>query len=278
VDRGRSQVRRAEASGFAGTFTDKEWMEVDTYPNSLCSENVYVAHTSFTALEIRIMFSRSSDGGVTFSKTNHLYGGSSERQIIKAPISPLVGWDGLRRLQFVRRSSGRRHLHRPVNRLRRSGASQYCGQLMPPSAWPSASDLCLRGGGRHGSTPSTSRTEPVRRRYDVTSSVQSTAGSPGRAGAVNEDGERHQIFPPSRSPTACCVAWYDFATAIPTNEALDVSPTQRLPPTQPSPLIYGLATSHSSNCLMFGGGTAAFPRLQRLDAYWNGNERPPGLG
>src|SRR5919106_1731928 len=49
VDRGAVGFAVPGAAGFVGTFTDKEWMEIDNYPDSPCSGYVYVAHTNFHA-------------------------------------------------------------------------------------------------------------------------------------------------------------------------------------------------------------------------------------
>jgi hypothetical protein len=67
--------------GFAGRFTDKEWMEVDTNAPeaSPCAGNVYVAYTDFRAGSgtSPIMFSRSTDGGASFSHTATISTGGS---------------------------------------------------------------------------------------------------------------------------------------------------------------------------------------------------------
>src|SRR5215211_2441082 len=49
VDRGSVGFAVPGVVGFAGTFTDKEWMEIDNYPDSPCSGYIYVAHTNFHA-------------------------------------------------------------------------------------------------------------------------------------------------------------------------------------------------------------------------------------
>src|SRR3990172_8527650 len=79
VDRGAVGFAVPGAAGLAGTFTDKEWMEIDlnSPSTSQCSGNVYVAHTNFHASgSSPIMFSRSSDGGATFSNPKTISTGS----------------------------------------------------------------------------------------------------------------------------------------------------------------------------------------------------------
>ena len=67
VDRGAVGFAVPGVAGFVGTFTDKEWMEVDGNApvGSPCAGNVYVAHTNFHALvrNAPIVFSSSTDGG-----------------------------------------------------------------------------------------------------------------------------------------------------------------------------------------------------------------------
>ena len=69
VDRGAVGFAVPSPQGFAGRFTDKEWLETDRYPSSPCSGNVYVTWTSFQGVggNSPIRFSVSTDGGVTFS-------------------------------------------------------------------------------------------------------------------------------------------------------------------------------------------------------------------
>ena len=70
VDRGAVGFAVPGVAGFVGTFTDKEWMEVDTNApsSSPCAGHVYVSHTNFHASgSSPIVFSSSSDGGITFT-------------------------------------------------------------------------------------------------------------------------------------------------------------------------------------------------------------------
>ena len=73
------------------------------------------------------------------------------------------------------------------------------------------------------------------------------------------------------------MAWYDFSNSVTAaNEALDVyyASTNTAGDTYPtfSHNVRVTDVSHNGNCLMFGGGTAAFHGdYNELDAYWNGS-------
>ncbi|HLE99975.1 MAG TPA: sialidase family protein, partial [Gaiellaceae bacterium] len=71
VDRGAVGFAVPGPFGFAGKFTDKEWMEIDTNTPgaSPCAGNVYVAHTNFYGLAgtSPIVFSSSRDGAAAFA-------------------------------------------------------------------------------------------------------------------------------------------------------------------------------------------------------------------
>ena len=82
---------------------------------------------------------------------------------------------------------------------------------------------------------------------------------------ANEDpGSRHHIFPTiDVSNGDLHVAWYDFRNSVtPANEALDVyyasSNTAGVPYPTFSHNERVTDVSHNGNCLIFGGGTAAF--------------------
>ncbi|MGH8247880.1 MAG: hypothetical protein ACREUU_15780, partial [Gammaproteobacteria bacterium] len=68
--------------GFAGQFTDKEWMEIDmnSPAASPCAGNVYVSYTSFQGLagSFPILFSRSTNGGASFTQPRPISTGGRE--------------------------------------------------------------------------------------------------------------------------------------------------------------------------------------------------------
>jgi len=68
--------------GFAGVFTDKDWMEIDqnSPADSPCAGQRVLAHTNFHGAlgNSPIMFSRSNDGGATFSQPKVVSTGGPE--------------------------------------------------------------------------------------------------------------------------------------------------------------------------------------------------------
>jgi hypothetical protein len=115
--------------------------------------------------------------------------------------------------------------------------------------------------------------------YDIYVQRSTDGGATwGAPAQVNEDpGARQQIFPTIEvSHGALHVAWYDFRNSVtPNNEALDVyyasSNTTGVAYPAFSHNVRVTDVSHNGNCLMFGGGTAAFHGdYIELDAYFDG--------
>ena len=115
--------------------------------------------------------------------------------------------------------------------------------------------------------------------YDIYAQRSTNGGATwGSAVQVNTDpGARHQIFPTIEvSNHALHVAWYDFRNSVTAaNEALDVyyactnCDGNAYPAFSHETRVTDV--SHNGNCLMFGGGTAAFHGdYNELDAYWDG--------
>jgi hypothetical protein len=94
--------------GVAGTFTDKEWMEIDNYPDSPCSGSIYVAHTNFHASfgSSPIMFSRSTDGGETFSHPKTISTGGPSGTPHNEGVNIAVASDGTIYLTYVALQGG----------------------------------------------------------------------------------------------------------------------------------------------------------------------------
>ena len=71
VERGAISFARPDTSvvPFSGQVEDKPWLAVDTTPTSPCFGNIYVVHTKVTVGDSPILFSRSTDGGSTFSQS-----------------------------------------------------------------------------------------------------------------------------------------------------------------------------------------------------------------
>ena len=120
---------------------------------------------------------------------------------------------------------------------------------------------------------------PRRGDYDIyvqrSTDGGATWGAPFRSTTIREPA--HQIFPTiDVSNGALHVAWYDFRNSVtPANEALDVyyACTNCNGAVYPAFDAVTRVTdvSHNGNCLLFGGGTAAFHGdYNELDARWDG--------
>jgi hypothetical protein len=290
VDRGAVGFAVPGASGFAGTFTDKNWMEIDTNSSSSspCAGNIYVAHTNFHGVggNSPIVFSSSTDGGQTFTgpKTISTGGpsGTPNNQGADIAVGPTgtiyVAYNaferstGLDSINLVKSTDCGRKWTRPVF-VGAVNAPQAPGVAFrtPTFAFVSADD--------------TDRNivyvayQSLAGDYDIyvqrSSDGGATWGAPVQA---NEDpGSRHQIFPTiDVSNGDLHVAWYDFRhSATAANEALDVyyasSNTAGVPYPAFSHNERVSDVSHNGNCLLFGGGTAAFHGdYNELDAHWAG--------
>ena len=289
VDRGAVGFAVPGAAGFVGTFTDKEWMEVDTYPDSPCSGYIYVAHTNFHASfgSSPIMFSRSTDGGEIFSQPRTISTGGSSGTPHNQGADIAVAPDGTVYVAYGAFQGG----GNPFNGIAIT-KSMDCGRKWSQPVFvgsyndPQAPGVAFR-------TPAfafvaADDTDPnviyvayqsLSGDYDIYVQRSTDAGVTwGSPVQVNEDpGARHQIFPTiDVSNGALHVAWYDFRNSTTAaNEALDVyyASTNTAGDSYPTFSHNERVTdiSHNGNCLLFGGGTAAFHGdYNELDAYWNG--------
>jgi hypothetical protein len=276
--------------GFAGRFTDKEWMEIDlNSPSaSLCSGNIYVAYTDFRGGfgSSPIMFSRSTDGGVTFSKTKTISTGGSSGTPHNQGADIAIAPDGTVYVAYAAFQGG----GNPFNGIaivkstdcgRKWSQPVFVGSINDPQApgvafrtpafaFVAVDDL----------NPSTVYVayQSLAGDYDIYVQRSTDGGKTwGAPVQVNEDpGARHQIFPTiDVSNGALHVAWYDFRNSTTTgNEALDVyyASTNTAGDTYPtfSHNVRVTDVSHNGNCLLFGGGTAAFHGdYIELDAVWD---------
>jgi hypothetical protein len=290
VDRGAVGFAVPGVVGFAGTFTDKEWMEIDVNAPaaSPCAGNVYVAHTNFhgPSGSAPIMFSTSSDGGATFSHPRTIStggpGGTPQNQGVDIAVAPngkiYAAYSALERSTGVT----------SINLV----TSTTCGRswsgpvVVGAVNDPQAPGVAFR-------TPTfafvaTDNTNPnlvyvayqsLNGDYDVYVQRSTNGGATWSAPAqANTDpGGRHQIFPTIEvSNHALHVAWYDFRNSVtPSNEALDVfyactnCDGNAYPAFSHETRVTDV--SHNGNCELFGGGGAAFHGdYNELDAYWNG--------
>jgi hypothetical protein len=277
-------------AAFVGTFTDKEWMEIDQNPASAsaCAGNVYVAHTNFHASgSSPIMFSRSTDGGATFSHPRTLTTGSSSgtpynqgADIAVAPNGTIYvaytafqgGGNAFSGVAIVKSTDCGRKWSQPVH------VGSFNGGQAPGVAFRTPTFAFVAADDTNPNTVYVAY-QSFSGDYDIY--VQRSTDGAATWGApvqVNADpGARHQIFPTiDVSNGALHVAWYDFRNSTaPANDLLDVyyASTNNAGFAYPnfSENVRVSDTSHNGNCLLFGNGTAAFHGdYNELDAHWNG--------
>ncbi len=291
VDRGAVGFAVPGAVGFAGIFTDKEWAEIDlnSPEASECAGNIYVAHTNFHANfgSSPIMFSRSTDGGITFSHPQSITtggpSGTPHNQGVDIAVAPdgtiyaaytafQGGGNGFNGIAIVKSTDCGRKWSQPVFvGAFTDGQAPGVAFRTPTFAFVAVDDT----------NPDIVYVAYQNLVGDYDIYVQrSTDGAVNWEAPVqvNEDpGARHQIFPTIEvSHGALHVAWYDFRNSVPpANDLLDVyyasSNTTGVPYPAFSHNVRVSDVSHNGNCRLFGGGTAGFHGdYNELDAYWNG--------
>jgi hypothetical protein len=277
-------------SGFAGRFTDKDQMEVDLNSSSAspCAGNVYVAYTDFHANfgSSTIKVSVSEDGGATFSQPKTVSTGGQEGTPNNQGADMAVGADGAVYVayQAFERSTGQNTIN--VVKSTDCGTKWSQPVAVAPVTGGQASGVAFR-------TPTFAYIaaddtdadvvyvayQSLAGDYDIYANRSTDGGENwGPAVQVNEDpGSHHQIFPSiDVSNGAVHVAWYDFRNSAPgANDLLDVyyasSNTTGVPYPAFSHNVRVSDVSHNGNCLLFGGGTAAFHGdYIELDSRWTG--------
>jgi hypothetical protein len=278
--------------GFAGEFVDKEWMAVDTNSpaDSACAGNVYVTWTSFhgVAGNFPIKFSRSSDGGASFSNGKTISTGGKAGTVTTQGSDIAVGPDGTiyvayrtfttnadpASIQIVKSTNCGKHWTNPVTLNNALSSPQAPGVAFrtPTFAFVTTDD----------SNPDivyVAYQNFVSGDYDIYVQQSIDGGFTWSAPVqVNTDpGSRHQIWPTIEvSNGALHVAWYDFRkSTTDINEALDVfyACTNCDGTTYPTFSHETRVTdiSHNPQCQMFGGGSVAFHGdYIELDARWDG--------
>lgn len=291
VDRGAVgfSVPPQQPFGFAGTFVDKEWMEVDANPASPCTGNVYVTHTAFHGVSgnFPIVFSRSTDGGASFSQPRVISSGGqagtsrnqgsdiavgSDGTVYVAYRTFPLGSDESNTISVVKSTDCGKHWTNPVTvGTIVDGQAPGVAFRTPTFAFAAVDDT----------DPNVVYVAYMSIVGDFDIYVQRSMDAGATWGApvqVNTDpGARHQIWPTiDVTNGALHVAWFDFRNSVtPDNEALDVfyacancdgaaypvfSHEQRV-----------TDVSHNGNCQMFGGGSVAFHGdYIELDARWDG--------
>ena len=281
-------------AGLVGRFTDKEWMEVDTNSTSAspCAGSVYVTYSDFRSGGSGgspIMFSRSTNGGASFSQPTKVSTSGASGTTSNQGSDIGVGADGTIYVAYAAFQGG----GNPFNGLA-IVKSTDCGRkwsqpvLVGSYNDPQAPGVAFRTPAFAFVAVDDSNPDIVYVAYqslagDYDIYVQRSTDGGSTWGApvqVNEDpGARHQIFPTiDVSHGALHVAWYDFRNSTtPANEALDVyyASTNTAGNVYPafSHNVRVTDVSHNGNCLMFGGGTAAFHGdYNELDARWDGSQ------
>ncbi len=276
--------------GFAGEFVDKEWMEVDSFTGSPCVGNVYVSFTPFHGVggNSPIRFSRSTDGGASFSNPAAVTTGGQAGSKNNQGSDIAVGADGAVYVAYIAYPSGN-----DTSASIRIARSNDCGQH-----WSKPVQIgALTTGQAPGvafRTPTfafaaVDDTDPnivyvayqsmVGGDYNIYTQRSTDGGATWEAAVMvnNDGGTRHQVFPTIEVANgALHIAWYDFRNSVTaSNEALDVyyacsnCAGSAYPAFSHNERVTDI--SHNGNCLMFGGGTAAFHGdYNELDVVWDG--------
>ncbi|OGO37672.1 MAG: hypothetical protein A2W35_05655 [Chloroflexi bacterium RBG_16_57_11] len=277
VDRGAVGFAVPGVIGFAGDFTDKEWMEIDlnSASASQCAGNVYVAYTSFHGAfgNSPIKFNTSTDGGVTFGQSKGISTGGADGTPMNQGADIAVAPNGTIYIAYAAFQRGAQG-GSSIGVVKSTDCGKHWSQpvLIASISDPQAPGLAFR-------TPtfafiSVDDTNPdtvyvayqnfTGGDYDIFVQRSTDGGVTwGSAVQVNEDpGARHQVFPTiDIADGVLHVAWYDARNSTtPGNEALDVFYAYTTPATFPAFSANERVSdvSHNPNCLLFGGGTVAF--------------------
>jgi hypothetical protein len=279
-------VPAGDPFGFAGKFDDKNWLAVDTTASSPCFGNVYYSFTKFTGLAgaFPIVFSRSTDGGATFSEPKPLSQRGSEgtlstqgSNIAVAPNGTVyvsyrtfaTSSDPTTKIQVVRSTDCGKHFSKPVTTATIVPMPRQAAGLTfrtPLETWIAADDtnsnvvyvayMALAG------SPANA---------DIFVQRSTNGGQTWSTQAkVNDDAtSKHQFWPAiAVSNGDLHVAWYDFRDSpnpgdpAATNNALNVyyasSNTTAVAYPSFSHNVKVTDVPHNPNCLMFGNGTVGF--------------------
>ena len=291
VDRGAVGFAVPGVVGFAGTFVDKEWMEIDQNSAlaSACAGSVYVAYTAFHGASggSPIKFNRSTDGAATFAPSKGISTGGKDGSTDNQGADIAVASNGTIYIAYsaFERSTG----VSSINLVKSADCGKKWSQPVMVGAVvdPQAPGVAFRTPTFAFVAADSADPNIVYVAYQSMASgdydiyVQRSTDGGATWGApvqVNDDpGDRHQIFPTIEvSHGALHVAWYDFRNSVTAaNEALDVyyACTNCAGSLYPafSHSVRVSDASHNGNCLLFGGGTSAFHGdYNELDARWDG--------
>jgi len=276
--------------GFAGTFVDKEWMEIDmnSAAASPCAGSVYVSFTSFHGVggSFPIVFSRSTNGGARFSSPRIISTGGRAGTVRTQGSDIAVAPNGTIYVAYRTFTSNSDVASIQVVKSTDCGAHWTNPVSVATISAPQAPGVAFR-------TPTfafiaTDNVNPnivyvayqsFAGDYDIYAAQSTDGGATwGAPVQVNTDpGSRHQIWPTIEvSQGALHAAWYDFRNSVtPGNEALDVyyrcSNCNGFAWPAFDAETRVTTVSHEANCQMFGGGSVAFHGdYIELDARWDG--------
>ncbi len=288
VDRGAIgfAIPAGQPFGFAGKFDDKNWMAIDMNPSSPCFGNVYYSFTKFTGLAgaFPIVFSRSTDGGATFSEPRPVsqsgQDGTTATQGSNIAVASngtvyvsyrtfATNSDPTFKVQVVRSNDCGQHFGQPVTAATFTPIPRQAAGLAfrtPTESWIAVDDtnpnqlyvafMALAG-------------SPANADVFVARSTNGGA-SWGAQVRVNDDTtSKHQFWPAiAVSNGALHVAWFDFRDSpnagdpAATNDVLNVyyatSNIGGVAYPAFSSNVKVTDVGHQPNCRMFGGGTVAF--------------------
>jgi hypothetical protein len=267
-------------------------MEIDVNPSTSnpCAGSVYVTYTSFhgVAGNFPIKFSRSTDGGASFSQPRTISTGGRAGSVRTQGSDIAVAPDGTlyvayrtfttnsdaASIQTVKSVDCGRHWSQPVN------LNAISSPQAPGVAFRTPTFAFIATDSVDPDVIYVAYQNFAGGDYDIYVQQSTDGGATwGPPVQVNEDpGARHQIFPTIEvSNGALHVAWYDFRNSTtPGHEALDVfyacaNCDDDVYPSF-SHNVRVTDVSHQPNCLMFGGGTVAFHGdYIELDAVWDGD-------
>jgi hypothetical protein len=283
---------------FPGQFEDKTWMGVDTNSSSPCVGSIYVAWTMFTGNQgaRQIVFSRSTDGGASFSQPVPVSQRGQEGNQAAQGAYIAIGSDGRVYVAYRAFATNPSDVPSGIDVVRSSDCGVHFGK--PVSAVPSF--VAMRGvePGLTFRTPTfpwlaVDDTNP----YTIYLAYTAKTGSPSNADIfvvrstdagdtwgnpvkVNDDStSKHQFFPTiDVSHGVLHVAWYDLRDSsnpmnpATTNDVLNVYYAASNTAGQPYPAFSGNVkvsdVGQQPNC--FFGSAGFMGDYIGLAAYFDG--------
>jgi hypothetical protein len=212
---------------FAGQGEDKPWLAVDTNPSSPGFGNIYIAFTTFTLGAAPVLFSRSSDGGSTFSQPLPISVQGSAGTLNTFGPNIAVGSDGRIYVSYQRYDHGT-IVPRGVDVVRSDDCGRHFGKPVPAASGFVAMGVMEPGVGTQtelmpGLAVDDTNPDVVYVAYmaktgspshaDIFVARSTNGGTTWEAPVkVNDDAtSKHQFFPTMAvSNGALHVAWYDF--------------------------------------------------------------------